>query len=246
MPILYYEREEINSEIPKFLKRVDTLVDIGCGIRPFLNGNCKTRICVEPWKEYIDILNHCHPKDASYVFLQMDALTAVKTFPDNSVDSVCMIDLIEHLKKDEGIELLKQADRISRKQIVVFTPLGFMPNHSEESDAWGLGGTHMQEHKSGWNPEDFDKTWCLYVCESYHLKSQHHTEIDRDYGCLWAIKNKNVNINALNNTPEFLKDISKQFVNNSNRKIKLYNIKTYTYFIFGGLKRLFRKLKGNK
>lgn len=206
--ITYYEKSAIIEHIPSLLKPVDVLVDVGCGVRPF-GIQAKTHICVEPWKEYIDILNACHGNKSTYVFLQTDAITGLKTFADHSVDSVCMIDLIEHLEKKDGQALLQEADRIARKQIIIFTPLGYMANHSDSKDAWGLNGAHLQEHLSGWNVEDFDDTWDLHVCKDFHIMGEHHVGLDKNYGCIWAIKNKNVELTPLADTPQFVRDCVK-------------------------------------
>ena len=68
-----------------------------------------------------------------------------------------------------GDALLQEADRITKKQIVVFTPLGYLSNHREGNDAWGLNGQEMQEHKSGWLPEDFGEDWEFHICKDYHI-----------------------------------------------------------------------------
>lgn len=199
-----YERLDIDKKIKHFFVSVDTLVDVGCGIRPFCEIDANVHICIEPWKEYIDIISNCYPKTSSFVFLNTDAINGLKTFADKSVDSVCIIDVIEHLSKDDGYVLIKEAERIARKQIIIFTPLGYMSNHAEEKDGWGLNGGKMQEHLSGWLPEDFDEDWDIHICEKYHLKENHHIVIDRDYGCLWAIKNIKYNPHILKGTPSFV------------------------------------------
>ncbi|WP_270939758.1 hypothetical protein [Romboutsia lituseburensis] len=36
------------------IKPCSKLLDIGCGIRPFANIECKIHICCEPYNEYIE------------------------------------------------------------------------------------------------------------------------------------------------------------------------------------------------
>lgn len=172
-----------------FVKPCNVMVDIGCGIRPYFNPDAKIQVCIEPFQEYINIAKEAY-SDSNIVFINKYALEGVKSFPDNSVDTVVMLDLIEHLEKNEGYELIKEADRITKKQIVIYTPLGFLSNHREGKDAWGLNGQELQEHKSGWLPEDFDLDWEFHICENFHLKDAENSIIDHDHGCLWAIKNK--------------------------------------------------------
>jgi len=122
-----------------------------------------------------------------------------------------MIDLIEHLEKKEGFELLKEAQRVARVQIIVMTPLGFFPQEYNvgDKDGWGLAGAEFQQHKSGWQPEDFGEGWDFHICEKFHLKSACHLPIDKDYGMFYAIKNMNFNyFNEPESVPDFVKHCS--------------------------------------
>ncbi len=101
-----------------------------------------------------------------------------------------MIDVVEHLEKEEGLRLLCLTERIARRQIVLFTPLGFMPQeHLDGKDAWGLEGGRWQEHKSGWLPEDFGESWDIYASEEYHLHDNMGMPLEKPFGVFWAIKN---------------------------------------------------------
>lgn len=189
MNIEYHNREDMVNLSKEFVKPCNVLVDIGCGIRPYIYDNCKIHVCIEPYKEYIDILSSAY-KNYNMVFIQNYALEGLKLFPDNSVDTVIMLDFIEHLEKEEGFKILKEADRITRKQIVVFTPLGFVSNDSGNKDNWGLDGIKFQEHKSGWYPEDFGEDWDIHVSNDFYpQKKQKPDDVDF-YGCIWAVKNK--------------------------------------------------------
>lgn len=206
MTIYYHVKDTFFEDVKTCFQDVDTLLDIGCGIRPCYDINCKTHICLEPWKEYIDIISHCHSNDRNFVFIQNDAINGLKVFADKSVDTICMLDLIEHLEKTDGEILLKEAERIAKKQIIIYTPLGYMSNHTEEKDAWGLNGAHFQEHLSGWEPQDFDDSWDLHICEKFILKDQHHIPLDKDYGAIWAIKTMTYFEQPKPKTPDFVKN----------------------------------------
>ena len=107
------------------------------------------------------------------------------------MDSVFLIDVVEHLEKNEGKVLLKEVDRVARKQIVIFTPLGFMPQHIEldKRDRWGLHGGDFQEHKSGWLPNEFSPEWEIYVCKEYHSLDDDGNPLEQSFGAFYAIKN---------------------------------------------------------
>ncbi len=203
MNIKYYSREEIAEACEGFINPCNILVDVGCGIRPYIYSNSKFHVCIEPFKEYINIAKSVF-KDLNMLFLNNYALEGLRQFPDKSVDTVIMIDLIEHLTKEDGYALLQEADRITKKQIVVFTPLGYLSNHREGNDAWGLNGQEMQEHKSGWLPEDFGEDWEFHICKDYHIIDDINISKEKTHGCLWAVKNKNIKDELDSKTPEFV------------------------------------------
>ena len=88
---------------------------------------------------------------------------------DKSVDTIFLLDVIEHIEKEEGKALLQDALRVARVQVVVFTPLGFMPHEAHDTPSdWGdiLHGSN-QEHLSGWTPQEFPNAMHV-ICEDYH------------------------------------------------------------------------------
>ncbi len=181
---------ELDDSCRSFIKFGERVLDIGCGIRPQSYFKPYLHVCLEPYQEYIDILNTCYARDPGFLILTGKAQEVLESLPDESFDSVFLIDVIEHLKKDDGFRLLKQMERLARNQVLIFTPLGFMPQHYElgEKDAWGLGGTEYQEHKSGWQPEDFDGRWEFHICPSYHQPPKGY-ENDKTFGAFWAVLN---------------------------------------------------------
>lgn len=73
----------------------------------------------------------------------------VKIFPCTSVDTVLLVDVIEHLEKEEALDLLSKTFSIASQQVVVFTPLGFFEQDNTDGiDAWGLHGGEWQTHRS--------------------------------------------------------------------------------------------------
>jgi hypothetical protein len=169
----------------------DIAIDLGCGIVPMNYFRPKLHIMVEPWDEYFNILVHRHVDDKSVLPIKCEALEFLTQLPDNSVDSVFLLDVIEHLEKDVGYKLLSEIERVCRQQALVFTPYGFMPQHMEpgELDGWGLGGAKMQEHKSGWLPDDFSTGWEFHICDTFHAENFRGDALDDPYGAFFAIRN---------------------------------------------------------
>lgn len=178
------------------LKNVNVLLDIGCGIVPQKYIKVNVHICCEPFSQYVGVLQNnvlktkeSESKDTHYVVLNARWDQALSLFPEKSVDSVFLIDVVEHLEKKEALELLRRTEKIVRQQIAVFTPLGFLPQeHPDGKDAWGLDGGAWQEHKSGWQPQDFDQSWDILVAEVFHTQNNVGKKFDTPYGALWAIK----------------------------------------------------------
>lgn len=136
------------------------LLDIGAGIRPQKIVRADSHVCVEPFAPYAD-----HLEAIGYTVKRCrarDALNASET-----VDHIVMLDVIEHMERQDGEAVLRLAQEKAR-QVVVFTPLGFV---AQEGDAWGMGGDDWQRHRSGWLPEDFPG-WTVLVDPSFHASKK--------------------------------------------------------------------------
>jgi len=192
MSVIWLTKDELYPVAAKNVKPASVILDIGCGIQPQNHIVPKVHICCEPYDEYVEILQQqtSNASDRNYVLLKATWNEAVDLFPSKSVDTVFLDDVIEHLEKDQALKLLKKTEQIARSQIVVITPLGFLPQeHPDGKDAWGLNGGAWQEHKSGWQPEDFDDTWDIFVAQNYHFFDNMGKPFEKPFGAMWAIKN---------------------------------------------------------
>ncbi|HOW51574.1 MAG TPA: class I SAM-dependent methyltransferase [bacterium] len=189
-----YDREELETELKAKLCSAEVVLDIGCGIRPQRLIRAKTHICCDPHLEYLEKLVPplgegsplCH------VFINADWEQVLALFPPRSVDSVFLLDVIEHLQKEKAKELIDRTLVLARKQVVVFTPLGYMSQEEEgETDAWGLGGMKWQKHRSGWTPEDFSAGWDIYRCDKYHTHDSRNNHLPKPFGAFYAVKTNN-------------------------------------------------------
>jgi hypothetical protein len=57
--------------------------------------------------------------------------------------------VIEHLKKEDGLKLIKQVEDIARRQVIIMCPLGYVPQGDLDNNPW-------QIHRSAWFPADFN------------------------------------------------------------------------------------------
>lgn len=189
--ITWLPKDAILPTVFSNLRIVESVLDIGCGIRPQDYIIPSVHICCEPYKEYVDYLlsKTTNINDRFYVILQMTWEQAVECFPPGSVDTIFLIDVIEHLEKNLSKRLIAITEHIAREQIIIFTPLDFLYQNDEANDAWGYGGMEWQRHKSGWLPSDFDDTWDIFVCEAYHLHDNKGRFYEQPVGAFWAIRN---------------------------------------------------------
>jgi len=189
--VVWVARDELVPLVEQNCMSAVSVLDIGCGIRPqTLLKDPPIHICCEPCLEYVTYLQkNVIPGRKNLVVLKLDWDAVVKTFPERSVDTVVITDVIEHLTKEDGKRLLALTETIARNQVVVFTPLGLLPqDHDSDLDARGLHGGAWQAHKSGWSPDDFDETWIIYASDDFHRYDVYGNAFEEPFGAFYAVK----------------------------------------------------------
>ena len=144
------------------IRPVDTIYDIGAGIRPQPFFKAARHVCIEPHDEYAEWL-----EQHDYPVLRRTAFAALPLAPP--VETIFLLDVIEHMPKLVGLDVIKMAHARATRQIVVFTPLGFNEQSygAGEKDRWGMNGGYWQTHRSGWEPEDFPG-WTIIEDPAFH------------------------------------------------------------------------------
>lgn len=159
------EKEAFPATVMRHIRPAHTVLDIGCGISPQRLTAPVVHICVEPHRSYVDRL--MEDLSPGMVVLACEWDECLRLLPPRSVDSVFLIDVIEHLEKEEALRLLDATVALARGQVVIKTPVGFFPQcEGAESDNWGLDGVERQIHRSGWLPEEFDG-WLTIACPDW-------------------------------------------------------------------------------
>ena len=129
-----------------------SVLDVGCGVGATLKEFCcPIKIGVDAHRPYLENAKY----DEQYIKLNFKAEHISELFLPNSLDSVTLIDVIEHFEKEVAINVLRQVEEIATKRVIVFTPRGFFKQI--DVDHYGLGGESYQRHRSGWEVEDFQK-----------------------------------------------------------------------------------------
>lgn len=152
----------------------ETLLSLCAGIGLELYGVDSPVTAVDISPQYLDRLNETHPLVKT---VQSDALEYTKEQPDNSVDIISIIDGIEHMDKQTGLELITEMKRVCKKQILLFTPEGQGSDdgylRNEPHNAWGIpGADEHQTHKSGWTQKELQKLDFKLILAAYDT-SQH-------------------------------------------------------------------------
>lgn len=135
--------------LEKELKDIETVLDVGCGSWSPLANVKKSfySVGIDVHKPSIEEIKKKKIHDTYKVG---DVLKIGTYFKPKSFDAVVALDVVEHFKKEEGLSLIRQMEKIAKKKVIILTPYGFTKQHP-------VDGNPFQEHKSGWNIEDFKK-----------------------------------------------------------------------------------------
>lgn len=125
------------------------VLDLGCGnglLGCLLHGSRilkgTTLIGLEANEEYIKICK----EHRSYNKIIKKALPNIP-MKDQSVDVIFCIEVIEHLKKSDGLKLLREIDRVCRERAIITTPnVFFQPIEGRKNE---------DAHHSLWSTKDF-------------------------------------------------------------------------------------------
>lgn len=138
------------------------ILDIGAGIRP-CPIFCNEHICIEPHREYADILRQWQPDDRVVQVIDGEAESAAEIQRDGT--TALLLDVIEHMERDRGLAIKALLEEF--EHAVIFTPLGWYEQGDANPDGWGMNGGYWQKHRSAWQPEDFEG-WSVHVWPQWH------------------------------------------------------------------------------
>lgn len=128
-------------------------LDVGCGVSSPLSS-FRPQITSVGLDAFPQAIEEARARDAHDHYILADVLTEnlddlLAGYGGRKFDLVTLYDVIEHLPKRRGYELLERCEELTCKYVLVQTPNGFLPQGPE------FGNEH-QRHLSGWFPHDFE------------------------------------------------------------------------------------------
>lgn len=166
----------------------DEVLDLGCGVmQAILNHiptyhptrlRCKSLMGVDLYKPYLTFLNDNYPHIKT---VQWDLRETPLPFDDDSSDIALLLDVVEHLKTEAQVRaLLREAERVARKKIILLTPLAFSRNE-DSLDYLGLGTNTFQQHH-------------ILITEELLREMGFRVQRLPSHGALFAVKKLRLNI----------------------------------------------------
>jgi SAM-dependent methyltransferase len=154
------------------LKDCESVLDLGCGPSSPLQycKNIKYSVGVEPFDPYFKKTRkraiHTH-----YLAKKIEDLN----FPERSFDAIILIEVVEHLPKQAGLEIIKKAEKWAKKKVIVSTPNDFLEQPVYDDNVF-------QKHLSGWSKENMEKLgfYCKGLAGLKLLRQGMRDNIKRD------------------------------------------------------------------
>ena len=128
------------------LSGCDTVLDLGCGYHsPIQRCNISFSVGVELFEPY---LQETKRKGIHDQYIKADIIKL--EYKPKSFDAVIALEVLEHLTKHEGIELLGRMEQWARKKVIITTPNGYFLQDIYHDNP-------LQEHRSGWSADELRK-----------------------------------------------------------------------------------------
>lgn len=162
-----------------------SILDVGCGLAlksKFLPA--QIRVGVDIYEEYFKHIE----SEVPYVVVKYDVRKLHEIFMPKSFDIVIGCDIIEHLEKEEALDMIKQCEAIAKMANIIEAPKGFIP---QDIDILGYGGHDVQTHRCGFEAGELEALGYKVLVRNYTMSNvkRHSTlEVAPDVQMLNAIK----------------------------------------------------------
>jgi len=129
----------------------DSLLDVGCGAgveSMLLAEKCSFRyVGLDIFRPYLVQAKKRLPK-ARANFILCD----IRYLPirDKTFDIALCMNVLEHLQREEGFKLIADLELVTRRQIIVWVPIGLFEPGALDNNPW-------QAHRSAWSEDDLTR-----------------------------------------------------------------------------------------
>lgn len=140
-----------NGHFPQHMRSV---LDVGCGLSvksQYIEGVTHI-VALDVYRPYLEQARRQAFRD-DVIYINGDAQRLDALFLPNQFDLVLLQDVIEHFDKVVALKIIRDAEIISRRAVVITTPEGYFP---QDVDTWGFGGDDYQTHRSGWSVDELE------------------------------------------------------------------------------------------
>jgi len=153
----------MRSLVRMLARDCESVLDVGTGLMSSLElVPCRVKLGLDAHRPYLE-----HRRVTGAVPVNASAAELERLFVPGAVDLVMLIDVVEHFTPDEARDVLRQAEAVAARRVVLFTPRGEFPQ--DGFDAFGLGGEELQRHRSSWEPNDLVALgYRVVVLTGYH------------------------------------------------------------------------------
>src|ERR1051326_5304667 len=135
-------------ELKEFLKDCRSALDIGCGPSSVVRMlDFERSVGIDGYEPSV---LQARKAGTHQELIHGDIRQLGQLFQAKQFDCCLALDVIEHLQKKEGYQLLEEMERIATRKVLLFTPSGFLPQKNRQSG-------ELQKHQSGWEPDEMTK-----------------------------------------------------------------------------------------
>jgi len=134
---------------------IKTVLDLGCGDGTFTKDiSFKENWQITGVELYSGAIDQARKSRVYKEVIKADVTKVSQSILNQKFDLVLSSQVIEHLNKEVGEECLKKWEKLTRKKIIITTPVGFI--EFDRVEKRGKEKNKLQNHLSGWSPEEFE------------------------------------------------------------------------------------------
>jgi 2-polyprenyl-3-methyl-5-hydroxy-6-metoxy-1,4-benzoquinol methylase len=166
----------IKSLLPQ---EINSVLSLGAGLldleKAVLNFESIKKVVAVEWSN--DELNKLKEID-NVIALKYDLTKFSGIFPKKSFDIVTMFDIIEHLKKDDSIKLMNEAEKLAKKSVLAFIPVQKKFHHELDilekmQEEFTQENNVLRCHLSLWTPEEMETlNYEVFYDSTYHQRQK--------------------------------------------------------------------------